>query len=129
MDRIGVYATIDGERNYQDCLASTSETDGHHTVTEFLLYMDAYMHDAKQVASKTWGPQATIKTLDLIRKITALGVACMEQNGAVMRLCKFRIIKDMKGSLRVGRELELGKDISMYDALKLLEDGFIEVIR
>lgn len=129
MDRLDVYAVIDGERNYQDCLASTSETDGHHTVTEFLLYMDAYMHDAKQVASKTWGPQATIKTLDLIRKITALGVACMEQNGAVRRVCKLRIIKDMKGSLRVGREMELGKDVAIYDAVKLIADGYLEVVR
>jgi hypothetical protein len=80
-----VCEALQGERAYQDSLASTSETDGHHTVTEFLLYMDTYVQDAKQLASKTWGPQATTKTLDAIRKITALGIACMQQNGVVHR--------------------------------------------
>lgn len=121
MDRLDVYAVIDGERNYQDCLASTSETDGHHTVTEFLLYMDAYMHDAKQVASKTWGPQATIKTLDLIRKITALGVACMEQNGAVERSFKIRTVHD--------EVIEVGAGVSLVEAQRLVGEGLAEVVR
>lgn len=85
MDRKDVYAIIDGERDYQDSLASTSETGGEHTVTEFLLYMDDYVLQAKRIAATTWGPDAKTKTLNVIRKITALGVACMEQNGAVPR--------------------------------------------
>jgi hypothetical protein len=81
-----VYETIDGERDYQDSLASTSENeDGHHTTTEFLLYMDDYLQQAKHVAATTWGPDCKVKTLDILRKVTALGVACMEQNGVVPR--------------------------------------------
>lgn len=80
-----VYSVIDRERDYQDSLASTSETGGYHTVTEFLLYMDDYTQQAKRIAATTWGPDATVKTLDVIRKIIALGVACMEQNGVVER--------------------------------------------
>jgi hypothetical protein len=81
-----VYAVIDGERDYQDSLAPTSENgEGRHTYAEFLLYMDDYVQQAKRVASTTWGPDAKIKTLDMIRKVTALGVACMEQNGVVPR--------------------------------------------
>lgn len=83
--RAEVYQAIDGERAYQDGLAETSETDGYHTVTEFLLYIDDYVREAKQIASRTWGPTAKPKTLDVIRKIGALAVACMEQNGAVLR--------------------------------------------
>jgi hypothetical protein len=83
--RAEVYSVIDGERDYQDSLVSTSETDGHHSYAEFLLYMDDYVQQAKRTASTTWGPNARIKTLDIIRKIVALGVACMEQNGAVAR--------------------------------------------
>jgi len=83
--RTTVYDVLNGERDYQDSLSGTSETDGHHTYAEFLLYMDDYVQQAKRVASTTWGPAAKLKTLDMIRKVTALGVACMEQNGAVAR--------------------------------------------
>lgn len=81
-----VYAVVDGERDYQDSLAATSETDGYHTVSEFILYMEDYIAEARNVASRTWGPDATTKSLDIIRKVTALGVACMEQNGVVARV-------------------------------------------
>jgi hypothetical protein len=80
-----VYAVIDGERDYQDSLASTSETNGIHTVAEWALYIDQYSADLKRVLSKTWGPNATLQGLDIIRKITAMGVACQEQNGVVHR--------------------------------------------
>lgn len=85
IQRADVYSVIDGERAYQDSLSSTSETDGHHTVPEFILYMEDYIAEARSVASRTWGPEAKIKALDIVRKVTALGVACMEQNGIVRR--------------------------------------------
>lgn len=80
-----VYRCLDGERDYQDSKAPTSETGGNHTIVEFAYYMEGYMADMKQVASHTWGPEATTKCLDILRKITAMGVACMEQNGCVPR--------------------------------------------
>ena len=83
--RSEVYRVIDGERDYQDSLIPTSSCEGRHTVAEFLLYMDDYLREAKTVASRTWGETADPKTLDIIRKITALGVVCMEQNGVVER--------------------------------------------
>lgn len=86
--RAEVYAVVDGEREYQDGLAGTSETDGYHTVSEFILYMEDYIAEARSVASRTWGPDATTKSLDIIRKVTALGVACMEQNGVVPRIAR-----------------------------------------
>lgn len=81
-----VFGVVEGERAYQDSLAPTSDTDGKHTVTEFILYMEDYIAEARQVASRTWGPDADRKALDIIRKVTGLGVACMEQNGVVARM-------------------------------------------
>lgn len=80
-----IYAIIDGERDYQDSLSASSETAGVHTVPEWVLYMEAYIADARQIAAHTWGSDATFKTLDVIRKVTAMGVACMEQNGFTVR--------------------------------------------
>jgi hypothetical protein len=80
-----VYAAIDGERDYQDSKSPTSETGGVHTVAEWLLYMQDYLNEAQHIASRTWGPEATHQCLDIMRKITAMGVACQEQNGIVER--------------------------------------------
>ena len=80
-----VYRAIDGERDYQDSLAPTSETEGTHSVAEYILYLEDYIAEARSIASRTWGPEATTKCLDVIRKVTALGVVCMEQNGVVER--------------------------------------------
>ena len=121
MTRPEVYAVIDGERDYQDTLGLTSETDGYHTPTEFLLYIDDYLREAKTVASRTWGPGATPKVLDLIRKITTLGVACMEQNGAIERTFKVRDIH--------GDEFEVGNGISLVEARELVADGYAQVVR
>jgi hypothetical protein len=80
-----VYAVIDGERDYQDSLSGDSETGGVHTVAEWALYIGSYADDLQRVLSHTWGPNATAQGLDIIRKITAMGVACQEQNGVVRR--------------------------------------------
>jgi hypothetical protein len=83
--RAEVFDAIDKERDYQDSLAPTSETQGVHTVAEWALYIGAYAGDLQVALSHVWGPEATTEGLDLIRKITAMGVACMEQNGIVQR--------------------------------------------
>lgn len=90
--REDVYATLNGERDYQDSLSSTSETAGVHTLAEWALYIDAYSNDLKQLLSHTWGPESTWKGLEILRKITAMGVACMEQNGAVPRSESWKVI-------------------------------------
>jgi hypothetical protein len=131
LSREEVFAVINGERDYQDTLALTSETDGYHTVTEFLLYIDDYVREAKTVVSRTWGPEATQKGLDLIRKITTLGVACMEQNGAFERSFKIRLLQDMGGSLHEGRELAVGDEhgTPLWSARDMVRRGLAEVVR
>jgi hypothetical protein len=80
-----VYGVIDGERRYQDSLSPTSETDGHHTVPEFILYMEDYLAEARKHASRVWGPESKRLALDTLRKVITMGVACMEENGVVGR--------------------------------------------
>ena len=83
-----VYAAIDGERAYQEMrLARDGSTDpqGQHSPEEFLLYMENYLNEAKHVAARVWGPECRPRILDIVRKVTALGVSCMEQNGAPRR--------------------------------------------
>lgn len=83
-----VYAAIDSERDYQEMRIvrdGTTAIEEGHTPEEYLLYMEHYMHLAREAASTIWGPAAKPAVLDVIRKITALGVACMETNGAPKR--------------------------------------------
>lgn len=83
--RVEVYEALDEERDYQDTLSPTSSVDGQHTVPEWVLYMGDYIAQARQQCSRIWGPESDRLALDTIRKITAMGVACMEQNGVVHR--------------------------------------------
>lgn len=82
-----VYSAIDGERAYQaerwNC--NTSSCCGKHSVTEFLVYIKDYVDEALHIATRVADPEASQKELDIVRKIAALGVACMEQHGAPVR--------------------------------------------
>ncbi|SKB49542.1 hypothetical protein [Sphingopyxis flava] len=85
--RAEVYAALDTERAYQDALwtPETTISGGLHTVTEWLVYMDSYLREAFDQVSRGPDPAATLAALNTVRKITAMGVACMEQNGAPVR--------------------------------------------
>jgi hypothetical protein len=84
-----VYKAIDSERNYQQMRivrdGSTATNENPHTPEEFLLYMEHYMFLARQTASTVWGPKCKPILLSDIRKVLALGVACMEIHGAPHR--------------------------------------------
>lgn len=79
MDRETVYQILSGEREYQENLWGDSSQS---SVGEFLLYMQDYMNQA--INEVTRNPNA-LSALVTIRKITALGVACLEQHGAQSR--------------------------------------------
>lgn len=87
VSRQKVYEVIDQERTYQKLRwgynnpASKLE-EAEHCVCDFLVYMKDYLNDAFRMASRKPGNK---HALDFIRKVTALGVACMEQNGVVER--------------------------------------------
>lgn len=84
--RSAVYAALDSERAYQ----AFRWGEQKHELESFLLYMDDYLTRLKTVVS---GADPTYKDHDSIyseaihriRKITALGVAAMEQHGAPQR--------------------------------------------
>lgn len=81
--RRDVYAAIDGEREYQDerWNGATTESHGKHSVTEFLVYIRDYVEEALHVVSRTADPGAQVFAKHSLRKIAALAVAAMEQNG------------------------------------------------
>ena len=43
-----VYTVIDGERDYQDNLWGGSSHDSFKSVGDFIIYMDQYIHRAKE---------------------------------------------------------------------------------
>jgi len=80
------YDAIDSERSYQD---SIWQDQGHPeqpnplTVGEFILMLEKYT----EFARTCWvnEPKPEIETLKIIRKIAAIAVNCMEQNGVLKR--------------------------------------------
>jgi len=81
--RRDVYGAIDSERTYQN----ERWGDRSHSVTEYILFMEHYLLEARNRASTK---DLTVHihnndVLDFIRKVTALGVVCMEENGAPHR--------------------------------------------
>lgn len=81
--RAEVYEAIDGERDYQDQRWGSGSCRGQHSTAEFLLFMEDYLAKARRIASTT--ADMDVAVLDVVRKVTALGVVCMEQNGAPKR--------------------------------------------
>jgi hypothetical protein len=98
-ERERAYSAIDSERTYQDkrwgrvrekigddkMLTGSSTLGqgvGNRSLDEFVLYMEGYLRDLVHLASHTNDPAPK---LEFVRKVTALGVACMEQHGAPMR--------------------------------------------
>lgn len=77
--RQDVYSAIESERSYQEY-----RWPGHkHSFEEFAYYMEQYLDEFKAMISHADSSQLVIQdnSKDFFRKITALGVAAMEQNG------------------------------------------------
>lgn len=79
-----VYEALDSERSYQERLWGPAHDRGH-SITEFLVYMRDYVEEALHTLSRESDASANPKALDSVRKVTALGVACMEVHGAPKR--------------------------------------------
>jgi len=75
--REDVFKLIDGERKYQNALPyHSSYIDHDRSVAEWLLLIEHYLNKAKFSLFK----MDEISSLDDIRKLAALAVACMEHN-------------------------------------------------
>ncbi len=89
--RTEVYEALDSERDYQENLAKQAGTPAGevrpHSLEEFAYYIERYMRVLNEELSTVWTPdrKPTKAALNTLRKITALGVAAMEQHGALKR--------------------------------------------
>ncbi len=82
MKREDVYKIIDTERDYQnkrwkeDVMPSGTHI---HTPEEWIVYMEDYLAEAKHILSRNEAPACYEPAMEIIRKVTAMGVAAMEQ--------------------------------------------------
>jgi hypothetical protein len=93
--RLEVYSAIDGERDYQESRwnSITTESRGIHSNVEFLVYIQDYVQEALHFCSRNGDPQGTMFSQQSLRKVAALAVAAMEQNGSVPRY-----VPDLRGN-------------------------------
>lgn len=81
--RLKVFDAVEAEREYQRLRWGNPDgTEKENSVPAFLTYMQYYQAEATRIASKY---SNTVFARDAIRKIVALGVACLEQHGVVER--------------------------------------------
>lgn len=77
MKREDVYKLIDGEREYQN---ERWKNDIMPSGTwEWIVYMEDYLTEAKHILSRQEAPECYPAAMAIIRKVTAMGVAAMEQ--------------------------------------------------
>lgn len=79
-----IYEAINGERDYQRKWEDTP-SGGRHSNVEFLVYIRSYVNEALEFASRNPDPDAAPVCMNNLRKIAALAVAAMEQNGVLPR--------------------------------------------
>lgn len=80
------FNAIDFERAYQTMRWAESTALGHvHTNVEFLVYIRDYVEEALHFASRHAEQDVLPFTQHSLRKIAALAVAAMEENGVARR--------------------------------------------
>jgi hypothetical protein len=82
MSREDVYKLIDDERDYQDLRwnRETTSSEGVHTPEQWIVYMEDYLAEAKHILSRQATQVADPQAMEIIRKVTAMGVCAMEQH-------------------------------------------------
>ena len=106
LTRQEVYSLIDGERTYQDSRwqSDTTENGIHfHTPEEWIMYMEDYLAEAKHVLSRNAAPKCYPTAMAIIRKVTAMGVCAIEQNGSPARITALQA--DVEIAAPAGREV------------------------
>lgn len=80
-------AAVVGEMDYSFSKwdPSTTESGGEHSVAEWIIYIEDYLREAKQVLSRQPEPQATIKAKHALRKVASMATIALMQNGVVTR--------------------------------------------
>lgn len=75
------YNAIDNERTYQDA----KWPEHKHSALEFSVYMKDYLEELQHLCSRNDDRITGPEVMNIMRKVTAMGVACMEQHGAPLR--------------------------------------------
>lgn len=82
MDRTDVYKAIDSERDYQDEVSNHPNfPDSSKSIAHWIMFIEIHIDKAKQHIYN-YNREAALNEM---RKITALGVACMEFKGCSNR--------------------------------------------
>lgn len=77
MKREKVYNKIDDERKYQNRLEwHTKKQDDEHSVADWIIFMEYKLNKAKNAIYQLDEKEA----IKQIKKVTAIGVACLEYN-------------------------------------------------
>lgn len=87
LTRKEVYDAIDSERNYQDLRwnEGTTSSGGVHSPEEWYMYIENYVNEAKGILSRENVQSSYPKAMDIMRKVAAMSVCAMEQNGTKLR--------------------------------------------
>lgn len=80
-----VYEALDSEREYQKMWETKSTSKGQHSFSEWFAYMTDYIQEAQHILARTARQDAYPQVTHIMRKVTAMGVAAMEQLGAPKR--------------------------------------------
>lgn len=83
-----VIELIKEEREYQDLRwgSGISSCDDNHSTLEWLVFIEDYVNEAKHILSRNCDDQSTELSKHIMRKIAALAVAAMENNGSLPRV-------------------------------------------
>lgn len=78
---------IRGEREYQNLRWNEANisSGGQHSLEEFIVYIEAYLIEMKIALSHSGDDATQEKMQGQMRKVATMAVACMEQNGVVVR--------------------------------------------
>jgi len=86
LTRQQVYELIDGEREYQDKRWKVENgARVLHSPEEWLVYIEDYLNEAKHICSREEYGVCEAKAMNIMRKIAAMAVCAMEQNGSQPR--------------------------------------------
>jgi hypothetical protein len=85
--RADVFDALDKERDFQDKIWDNHTEEGNNP-SSWILWMEDYLNEARHLASRNSeapGSDGRKRIMNVMRKVTAMGVACMEMNGVVHR--------------------------------------------
>ena len=87
LTRQEVYSAIDSERDYQDQIwnSETTSSNGLHSPEEWFMYIEDYVNEAKHLLSRKSLQESYPQSMEIMRKVAAMAVCAMEQNGTEKR--------------------------------------------